>query len=609
MGVSRLPPGCRDAKLFLLVVTAFGDLLQGGITFGWNALSLMIKEQGNFAEGCGQVAPGDTCTSQENKLALIYILGVFATNFSAAFIGPVLDLIGPKYTACAGCALNSLGVVLFGLSSSTSFNAFIPASILVGLGGLAYHLAMFNASSLFPHHRGLASATYVAAYIGSAGVYIVWKAVYDSLGGSHTAYRYTLVVYGLGCLVFLPLALWINPRWALHVGQVYVLTKSWRFKALNMADLESHRSEAGSSKPALQPEASAPAEAQEPSAPALAQEAEHDLPSPEPTGTKTTQPAAVGIDDSAHGQPAIGQAQLAQANSNPGGVHDPEQSGTGHCAAAACDSAPDVAASNPVKAAPDSRTAASAVTESATVAGSNRVAVAANSSAIVLREPRRFVELQQKRFLRQLQTVEFFGLTAFFCLNVFILQFYLGTARIQLEDKGDTRHAYISIINIISALGMLAFPLAGWLLDSGGYALSLIIINGLNVASAVLQAVPNLAVQILQFVLWSGCRFLMYALYYTFIGKIFGYHAFGKLIGVTNVVNGVFGLIQIPLAHVALSSLRHRFWILNMADALVLLPLFAFCALMWRWERRNIIEHHVTGVAGVGPALTVKEDA
>ncbi|KAK9815693.1 hypothetical protein WJX72_008206 [[Myrmecia] bisecta] len=468
MGVSRLPPGCRDAKLFLLVVTAFGDLLQGGITFGWNALSLMIKEQGNFAEGCGQVAPGDTCTSQENKLALIYILGVFATNFSAAFIGPVLDLIGPKYTACAGCALNSLGVVLFGLSSSTSFNAFIPASILVGLGGLAYHLAMFNASSLFPHHRGLASATYVAAYIGSAGVYIVWKAVYDSLGGSHTAYRYTLVVYGLGCLVFLPLALWINPRWALHVGQVYVLTKSWRFKALNMADLESHRSEAGSSKPALQP---------------------------------------------------------------------------------------------------------------------------------------------QKRFLRQLQTVEFFGLTAFFCLNVFILQFYLGTARIQLEDKGDTRHAYISIINIISALGMLAFPLAGWLLDSGGYALSLIIINGLNVASAVLQAVPNLAVQILQFVLWSGCRFLMYALYYTFIGKIFGYHAFGKLIGVTNVVNGVFGLIQIPLAHVALSSLRHRFWILNMADALVLLPLFAFCALMWRWERRNIIEHHVTGVAGVGPALTVKEDA
>ena len=51
-------------------------------------------------------------------------------------------------------------------------------------------------------------------------------------------------------------------------------------------------------------------------------------------------------------------------------------------------------------------------------------------------EARRFVELRQKSFWQQFLSSESFGMGVFYTLNVFCIQFYLGTTRLQLEHKG-----------------------------------------------------------------------------------------------------------------------------------------------------------------------------
>jgi hypothetical protein len=50
---------------------------------------------------------------------------------------------------------------------------------------------------------------------------------------------------------------------------------------------------------------------------------------------------------------------------------------------------------------------------------------------------------------KQLRSPEFYALLIIFCLNVLVLQFYLGTARVQLEEIGDHGHAYMRALSFI----------------------------------------------------------------------------------------------------------------------------------------------------------------
>jgi hypothetical protein len=70
------------------------------------------------------------------------------------------------------------------------------------------------------------------------------------------------------------------------------------------------------------------------------------------------------------------------------------------------------------------------------------------------------------RDAEQFWSAESFGMGIFYTLNVFLMQFYLGTTRLQLEAKGDTNNAYSNFGNVVVAFAFLAIPLIGWLLDT-----------------------------------------------------------------------------------------------------------------------------------------------
>jgi hypothetical protein len=204
-------------------------------------------------------------------------------------------------------------------------------------------------------------------------------------------------------------------------------------------------------------------------------------------------------------------------------------------------------------------------------------------------EARRFVELRKKSFKEQFLSTESFGMGVFYTLNVFMLQFYLGTQRLQLDYKGDSSHAYSNAGNVVVAFAFVAIPLIAWLLDKKGYGWTLGAINALGVAASVLQALPPLWIQSVTLIVWMLARFFMYSSYFAIFGALFGFRNFGKLVAIDNTFNGLFGLLQYPLTNLAIHKLNGNFTAINVVQAVVLLPLFAFCWYMYRWERQDLV--------------------
>lgn len=99
-------------------------------------------------------------------------------------MGFVLDYLGPKFTAILGVFLNILGLILFGVSSTSGTNAFVAAAIILGLGNITFHLAQFHISALFPRKRGLVSSVFVAGFTGSAIVMYILFLIFQDAGST-----------------------------------------------------------------------------------------------------------------------------------------------------------------------------------------------------------------------------------------------------------------------------------------------------------------------------------------------------------------------------------------------------------------------------------------
>lgn len=84
----------------------------------------------------------------------------------------------------AGTLLNMLGMILIGCTVEGGFNALPAGAIILGLGGITYHLANFHISNLFPGKRGLISSLFVAGFTGCGIIYYILQEIYNSLGGS-----------------------------------------------------------------------------------------------------------------------------------------------------------------------------------------------------------------------------------------------------------------------------------------------------------------------------------------------------------------------------------------------------------------------------------------
>ena len=70
--------------------------------------------------------------------------------------------------------------------------------------------------------------------------------------------------------------------------------------------------------------------------------------------------------------------------------------------------------------------------------------------------------------------------------------------------------------------------------------------------------------QVVTLIVWCAGRFFLYTSYYAIFGALFGVQNFGKMVAIDNTVNGLFGLLQLPLTQWGLHGLNGNFTALNL---------------------------------------------
>eukprot|EP00208_Stichococcus_sp_RCC1054_P002385 CAMPEP_0206140458 /NCGR_PEP_ID=MMETSP1473-20131121/9531_1 /ASSEMBLY_ACC=CAM_ASM_001109 /TAXON_ID=1461547 /ORGANISM="Stichococcus sp, Strain RCC1054" /LENGTH=615 /DNA_ID=CAMNT_0053534611 /DNA_START=553 /DNA_END=2400 /DNA_ORIENTATION=+ len=575
----RFTSGYTDAKYVMVAVSVVGEVLQSGLVFGWNALALMLQARDNFAGKCtdpSEISGSGTCKSQESSLAVLWTLGIFALNFGPVLVGPTLDGLGPKWTSVIGCVLNMVGMIFLGVSHTAGgVNLLHPGAILIGLGGITFHLAQFHISGLFPRQRGLISSLFVAGFTGAGIIFYILERIFEDLGGSQAAYRGVLLVYGIVfCGGYIPVMLYFMPNEPFMVGQVYLFGQSWKPVTRLRTEVELRVQEAT------------------------------DLAHPPPSLSAVDSFGDIELSGNGHSKSTVDVAGLVTgtlSSDDPRWQDDGPKASNGGAAngraanGAATFSDIDLDGATPAKGDGEAsgRAGSQSGSDNEPVSPSNPNVHPPLTTGVVwgplVFEPRRFVELRKKDFFTQALSAESLGMGLFYTLNVFWIQFYLGTTRLQLQYKGDTNYTYTDLANILPCAGILTLPIVSWLLDKKGYGITLGTINALSVLTSALQAIPNLQVQAVTLVVWTVARFFLYSSYFTIFGVLFGFKNFGKMVAIDNTVNGLIGLLQLPVSWLGIRHLNGNFTAINISQIIILMPVFIFCWMMHKWSSENLV--------------------
>lgn len=159
---------------YAIVSAMLNSFLVGGLTFGYSGMVLILRKEGIYAENC---ACGSFCAKQKEQLALISTVGFASAIGSRLFIGLFMDRQGPKTTAllCSAICLSGF-LILASSDDKTMSTNFLPAWILLSLGGSGLHLTGFHFTNLFSGDgKKKASAGISAAFGASSAIFPIMQ--------------------------------------------------------------------------------------------------------------------------------------------------------------------------------------------------------------------------------------------------------------------------------------------------------------------------------------------------------------------------------------------------------------------------------------------------
>jgi MFS transporter, LAT3 family, solute carrier family 43, member 3 len=150
---------------------------------------------------------------------------------------------------------------------------------------------------------------------------------------------------------------------------------------------------------------------------------------------------------------------------------------------------------------------------------------------------------------------EYAALILWFSVAVTPAQFYVLSIGYQLELKGDDQGRYMQIFLLIFALGAPISPLVGMVADKVGVGASHgLAASTLAVSLAFLAAPAEWAIelQIVGFIFYSIGRLSVWGIFFSNIGRRFGFANYGWLAGFGLLVSAVVSIVQYPLFQIAI---------------------------------------------------------
>ena len=144
-----------------------------GIIYGWQSLLDILKREGVFAADCPH-APAEWCPAADVKFNEIFTAGSFGALGGGLVFGIVLDHYGPRLCCVLGHIMLLLGLLLMAFSKTGTFEAFLPAYLLMGLAGSPVQLAVLHVCNEF-EQASSAMSIFAGTYAASALVFVVFK--------------------------------------------------------------------------------------------------------------------------------------------------------------------------------------------------------------------------------------------------------------------------------------------------------------------------------------------------------------------------------------------------------------------------------------------------
>jgi Nitrate/nitrite transporter len=185
-----------------------------------------------------------------------------------------------------------------------------------------------------------------------------------------------------------------------------------------------------------------------------------------------------------------------------------------------------------------------------------------------------------------MKTWEYILLLLWFSLQLIPLQYYVATIGFQLERKGDDRGTYVSLFPIMYASAAIFAPVFGKIADRFGLGIAQGLANALSILSLVILSAPvamvPLSVQVLSMACYGLGRMCVFGMFFSNIGKRFGYRYYGTMAGVGLIVSALVSLLQYPL--IALAAGGSEGWVNLGCAAVLTVEGFPYCVWLHRRE-------------------------
>lgn len=181
----------------------------GCVTDGFNAIKPVLVSKGTFANLCGNetvVSGNATCPAQELRLNLIYLVGVNTNLILYFVIGILIDNVWRRLVILIGTVLLSGGSILFGFSDSVYFDLFIPAYILMGMGGNILYVVGLSFVSETEKFQGMINGSASSMYALSSLVFLIFSIVASQvfLGWIFLSYGCFVLICGIILALIVP---------------------------------------------------------------------------------------------------------------------------------------------------------------------------------------------------------------------------------------------------------------------------------------------------------------------------------------------------------------------------------------------------------------------
>ena len=185
--------------------------------------------------------------------------------------------------------------------------------------------------------------------------------------------------------------------------------------------------------------------------------------------------------------------------------------------------------------------------------------------------------------LQQLWSKEYLGLLIWFSVCIVPLQYYVGTIGFQLEEKGDDGF-YTDLFSITYAAAAVVAPMGGYLADKCSLGMTHALATTLTAASLFILASPaSLNAQVLGLICYGVGRMMTFGMYFSNVGKRFGYENYGTLAGLGLLTSAIISLLQYPL--IAWAADGHAVAV-NVSCGAMLMAITPYCYWLHKQERR-----------------------